>query len=295
MKIAFLGLGKMGSAVVKLLLKSGHQVTVWNRSPDKAQALVSAGAKVASQPNEAVREAEVVFSMLNDDAAVKSVVLGSDNSSGIVKDLQAGAIHVSLSTISVKLSRDLTLAHERAGSKFVAAPVFGRPNVAEEGKLWIVAAGDAASVAQVKPLLESLSRGLTIVGEEPAKAHALKIGGNFLITAMIESLSEAMVFAQAEGIDPALFLEAANNALFRSPFYEAYGKVMLNPPEQVGATIRLGAKDMGLFREAAQDSGMKTPLADRFASDLARATEAGLKDQDWAAGLYKLAQNTSSK
>jgi 3-hydroxyisobutyrate dehydrogenase-like beta-hydroxyacid dehydrogenase len=198
-----------------------------------------------------------------------------------------------LSTISVKLSQRLTAEHARAGSVFVAAPVFGRPNVAAEGKLWIVVGGKDEAVSQVRPLLETISRGLTIVSEEPWRAHALKIGGNFLITAMIESLSEAMVFAEAQGIDAGLFLDAVNNALFRSPFYEAYGKVMLNPPEHPGATIALGIKDMGLFRSAADGAGMRTPLADHFAADLETAAEAGLKGQDWAAGLYQLARNTS--
>jgi 3-hydroxyisobutyrate dehydrogenase-like beta-hydroxyacid dehydrogenase len=293
MKIAFLGLGNMGGPVAGRLLKAGHELTVWNRSADKAQGLATEGAAIAQNPQAAVKAAQVVFTMLNDDEAVKRVVLGSDEQQGIVKALHPGTVHVSLSTISVRLSRELTAKHAEAGSEFVAAPVFGRPNVAAEGKLWIVAGGKSDAVGRVRPLLEQISRGITVVSEEPWRAHALKIGGNFLITAMIESLSEAMVFAEGEGIDPALFCETVNNALFRSPLYEAYSKVMLNPPEHPGATIALGAKDMGLFRQAAEGTGMKTPLADHFARDLATAAEAGLKDRDWAAGLYQLARNAS--
>lgn len=293
MRIAFLGLGNMGSPLAKLLLTTEHQVTVWNRTPKKARDLAADGAIAADTASEAAAEAEIVFSMLNDDAAVESIVFGEDGSDGILKTLEPGAIHVSLSTISVALSKRLADAHVKNGREFVAAPVFGRPNVAADGKLWIVAAGKESSVAKARPLLEQMSRGLTVVSDEPWRAHALKIGGNFLITAMIESLSEAMVFAEAEGIDPGLFLETVNNALFRSPFYEAYGKVMLNPPEHPGATIALGTKDMGLFRQAAEGVGMRTPLADHFAADLSRAAEAGLKDRDWAAGLYQLAQNSS--
>ena len=236
--------------------------------------------------------------MLNDDVSLERVVLGGRETDdekagvGILKAMQPGAVHVSLSTISVKLSRRLTQAHHESGSEFVAAPVFGRPNVAAEGKLWLAVGGNESVVARVHPLLEAISRGITVVSEEPWRAHALKIGGNFLITAMIESLSEAMVFADGHGIDPALFLETVNSALFRSPFYEAYGKVMLNPPAEPGATISLGKKDMELFREAAWEAGLLTPLADRFASDLKAAGEAGLKDQDWAAGLYQFARNS---
>jgi len=288
MKVAFLGLGNMGEPVARLLLKAGHELTVWNRSAEKAQALAAEGAVVAESPQAAVKAAEVVFTMLNDDGAVERVVLGQEKQEGIVRALHPGAVHVSLSTISVRLSRELTARHAELGSEFVAAPVFGRPNVAAEGKLWIVVGGKSAAVGCVRPLLEKISRGITAVSEEPWRAHALKIGGNFLITAMIESLSEAMVFAEAEGIDPAVFAETVNNALFRSPLYEAYSKVMLNPPERPGATIALGAKDMGLFRQAAEDAGLATPLADHFAKDLTTAAEAGLKDQDWAGGLYQL-------
>jgi 3-hydroxyisobutyrate dehydrogenase-like beta-hydroxyacid dehydrogenase len=295
MKIAFLGLGKMGRPVARVLLKSGHETTVWNRTSEKAKELAADGAVAAERIADAVKNAEVVFTMLSDDSAVESVVLGDGAHEGILKSLKPAAVHVSLSTISVRLSRRLMDEHAKRGSEFVAAPVFGRPNIAAEGKLWIVVAGREPAVTVVRPLLELVSRGLTVVSEEPWRANALKIGGNFLITAMIESLSEAMVFAEAQGIDPGLFLDTVNNALFRSPFYEAYGKVMLNPPEQPGATIALGAKDMGLFRQAAEDAGTRTPLADHFAADLATAAEVGLRDRDWAAGLYQLARNLSLK
>jgi 3-hydroxyisobutyrate dehydrogenase-like beta-hydroxyacid dehydrogenase len=297
MKVAFLGLGKMGRAVAERLIGASPELTVWNRTASAAGPLTAAGAKVAKTAAEAAAEAEVVFSMLNDDAAVEGVVLGGKNADGeraydgILKALRPGAVHVSLSTISVKLSRLLTREHYGSGSEFVASPVFGRPNVAAEGKLWLAVGGKDAALARVRPLLETISRGMTVVSDEPWRAHALKIGGNFLITAMIESVSEALVFAEAQGIDPALFLETVNTALFRSPFYEAYGKVMLNPPEEPGATISLGKKDMELFREASWEAGLLTPLADRFASDLQAAGEAGLKDSDWAAGLYQFARS----
>jgi len=295
MRIAFLGLGKMGSPVARTILKSGHLFTVWNRTAEKTRELAADGALPADEASDAVQDADVVFTMLSNDAAVQAVTFGDASSAGILSRLKPGAVHVSLSTISVALSRRLTEEHARTGGEFVAAPVFGRPTVAAEGKLWIVVAGKESAITRVRPLLEATSRGLTVVSEEPWRAHALKIGGNFLITAMIESLSEAMVYAEVQGIDPGLFLNTVNDALFRSPFYEAYGKVMLNPPEQPGATIALGAKDMNLFRQAAGDAGTQTPLADHFAADLARAEQAGLKDLDWAAGLYQLAWNGSGR
>jgi 3-hydroxyisobutyrate dehydrogenase-like beta-hydroxyacid dehydrogenase len=291
MRVAFLGLGKMGIAVAGHLIKAGHELTVWNRTPDRAEALKSAGAKIADSPAAAAAGAEIVFTMVMDDPALTHVAYES----GLLSAMAAGAIHVSLSTISVKLSERLTADHRAKGQDFVAAPVFGRPNVADEGKLWIAAAGAPKSIAVVRPLLESFSRGVTIVSEQPASAHALKLGGNFLITAMIASVSESLVYAEANGIAPGLFLETVNNAIFRSPFYEAYGKIMLDPPEHPGGTIALGEKDMRLFREAASSAGVKTPLGDTFEAHLQRAIEAGMKDADWAAGYYHLAKGMTEK
>jgi 3-hydroxyisobutyrate dehydrogenase-like beta-hydroxyacid dehydrogenase len=289
MQIAFLGLGKMGIAIARHLLKAGHDLTVWNRTASHAEPLRELGASLAATPLEAVAHAEVVFTMVMDDPALESVILDS----GAIKAMQPGSIHVSLSTISVALSDRLTDAHRAARTHFAAAPVFGRPNVAQEGRLWTVTAGESQAIEKIQPLLDSFSRGVTVVSEKPSAAHALKLGGNFLITAMIASVSESLVFAEALGIEPALFLETVNNALFRSPFYEAYGKIMLHPPEIPGGTIALGEKDVRLFREAAAGSGVKTELADLFEANFQKAIEAGMKDQDWAAGYYRLTQGMS--
>ncbi|MDR3740452.1 MAG: NAD(P)-dependent oxidoreductase [Terracidiphilus sp.] len=290
MKIAFLGLGAMGVPMVRRLAGAGHDVTVWNRSRARAAALT--GVTVAETAAEAVRGAEAVLTSLFDDTAHEEVLLGA---SGVLDAMERGALHVSLSTISVALSERLETEHARRGLRYVAAPVFGRPNVAEAAKLWIVVAGSDEDVALARPLLEPLSRGISVVGTAPRQAHALKIGGNFLISTMIYSLSEAFVFAQAEGIDPAAFLEAVNSALFQSPFYAAYSGVMLNPPEVKRATIALGVKDLNLFRTAAEARGVELALAEHLAGVLAAAQQAGWSTEDWAAGIYKTAQALAGK
>jgi 3-hydroxyisobutyrate dehydrogenase-like beta-hydroxyacid dehydrogenase len=244
--------------------------------------------------------------MLMDDDATKIVLFGDDQESragsraaapatqsGFIDALPAGAIHVTLSTISVALARYITAAHQERRQHHVAAPVFGRPAVAEQGKLWVVTAGAPKPLEQVKPLLTSISRGLTVVGDEPWKAHALKLGGNLMITAMIQTLSEAFVYAEAQGIDPALFHQAINSALFQSPLYESYGKTMLNPPEHPGATVELGIKDTRLAREAAAEAGIRLGLADYLAGVLERAKESGFAREDWAVGQYRVAQADS--
>jgi 3-hydroxyisobutyrate dehydrogenase-like beta-hydroxyacid dehydrogenase len=284
MRIAFLGLGKMGSPIARLLLKNGHSLTVWNRSAGRAEELAQAGATVARSPEEAVVDAEIVFSMVMDDATLEEVLYHG----GVVKAMREDAIHVSLSTISVELSKRLTDEHRSRQQHFVGAPVFGRPNVAEEGRLWIAVGGAAKPVAKIRPVLEHFSRGITVVSEQPWSAHAMKLGGNFLITAMIASLSEGLVFAEGNGIEPAVFLDTVNKALFQSPFYEAYSKIILDPPKPSGGTIAIGAKDIRLFREAAAKAHTATPLADTFASTLQRAIDTGMKDDDWAGGYYEL-------
>ena len=291
MKIGFLGLGKMGTPMARRLLAAGHELTVWNRSEARADPLIHEGAILAGTPAEAELGAAAIVTMLFDDAAYEGVFFGAH---GLMDELSPGLLHISCSTISVALSERLTAEHARRGHQFVAAPVFGRPNVAEEGRLWIVMAGADAAVAKARPLLEPLSRGITVVGPEPRQAHAVKLGGNFLISAMIHSLGESFAYAAAQGIEPEIFLETVNSALFQSPFYAAYGKVMLHPPEQPGATIELGAKDLRLLREAAASRHTRLSLADSMAEIFAEASRTGLRNEDWAVGQYRMAQRRAA-
>lgn len=291
MKIAFLGLGKMGTAIARLLLKNREELTVWNRTTSHAEALEGDGASVALRPPEAVADCDVVFSMVIDDPALEEVLYQG----GVLESLPKGAIHVSLSTLSVALSQKLTEEHASRGQKFVAAPVFGRPHIAEAGKLWVAVAGPKEAVKKIHPLLEKFSRGISVVAETPWSAHALKLAGNFLITAMIASMSEAFLNAESHGIDPEVFLQTVNSALFQSPFYEMYGNLMLHPPDQPGGTIGLGEKDTRLFRDAAKEAGVKTPLADIFLANFHRAIDEGMKDRDWAAGYLQLQRSISDK
>jgi 3-hydroxyisobutyrate dehydrogenase-like beta-hydroxyacid dehydrogenase len=287
MRIGFLGLGKMGTPMALRLIAAGHELSVWNRTEGRAKPLLREGAIAAATPAEAELGADAVVTMLFDDAAHEEVLFGAN---GLMDALDPGALHISCSTISVALSERLTAEHARRGQAFVAAPVFGRPSVAEEGRLWIVAAGADDAVARARPVLEAMSRGISVLGREPRQAHALKLGGNFLISAMIHSLSEAFVYATAQGIEPESFLAAVNSALFQSPFYAAYGNVMLHPPEQPGATMELGAKDTRLLREAAAAGGVRLSLADTLAEVFARAREAGMGGEDWAVGQYRMAK-----
>jgi len=291
MKIGFLGLGKMGTPMAMRLIAAGHELRVWNRSEGKTEPLLREGAIAAATPAEAELGADAVITMLFDDAANEEVVFGPN---GLMEAFSPGALHISCSTISTALSERLAREHAKHGVDFVGAPVFGRPNVAELGRLWIVVAGKESAVERARPALEPMARGISVVGTEPRQAHAVKLGGNFLISAMTYALSEGFVYAEGQGIEPEIFFETVNSALFQSPFYAAYSKVMLHPPEKPGATIELGEKDTRLLREAAAERNTRLTLADALAQMFVEAKAAGLGQEDWAVGQYRMSQMRNS-
>ena len=280
----------MGSAMVRRLLATGHAVTVWNRTPAAATPLAADGATVVTEAAEAARGCDVLLTMLFDDAAHEQTLLGAG---GALAALPAGALHVACGTISVGMSQRLAAAHAAGGQQFVAAPVFGRPNVAADGRLWIVAAGEDAALGRAEPVLTALSRGISRVGSEPQQAHAVKLAGNFMINLMIQAMSEAVVLAEGLGMDAATMLETVNTALFQSPFYATYARLLLAPPDPPGATLRLGLKDVTLFLEAAGSCGLKPEVATVIAARLRAAAESGLGEADWAAGMLAAARSAA--
>ena len=280
MKVGFIGFGRMGAGMAANLLEAGHDVTVYNRTRAKAEALIARGAKPAASVAEACK-GDAVVTMLANDEAVESVVLGHD---GIVASLAAGALHVSSSTISVALSERLTKAHAKARQRFVAAPVFGRPDVAAAGQLAIVAAGDPSAVEAAAPLLDAMGRKNFIISETPKMANLVKLSGNFLIASVIESLGEAVALVSKGGIDPQRYLEVLTSTLFDSPVYKTYGQLIASGRfEPAGFAAPLGHKDIRLTLAAGEDLRVPMPLAsllnDRFLALLANGGE----QLDWSA------------
>ena len=285
MHIGFIGLGNMGTPIARNLLRAGHDLLVFNRTREKAEALASDGARIAGTPAEA-SQAGVVFTMLADDHAVEEVVFGDQ---GILGNLAAGAIHVSLSTISTALSRRLEEAHRAAGQLYVASPVFGRPEAAQAAKLTVVAAGPPEAIERVRALLETIGQKLFVVAAEPYKANVVKLSGNFMLAAMLETLGEVFALARKSGIDPQLLLEIVNGNLFRSPVYENYGTIAaerrFEPP---GFRLRLGLKDVRLALAAAEEVSAPMPIASLVRDQFLSAVARGYGDIDWA-GITKVA------
>jgi 3-hydroxyisobutyrate dehydrogenase-like beta-hydroxyacid dehydrogenase len=279
MNLGVIGLGMMGGAMARNLLRAGHRVTVWNRTADRAEELRSEGALIAETPAEAGK-GEAVITCLADDGAVEAVVFAENGLAGALAD---GCIHISMSTLSLALTGRLAAKHREAGQKFVAAPVFGRPDVAAEAKLLIVAAGEAEAVAQCRPVFDVLGRRTIVVGTEPATATMVKLVGNFLLVAAVESLSEAAALLRKSGVDPRVCLETLINTLFASPVYQNYAGLMLRQQYEPGFRLALGLKDVGLALAAAESSGAPLPTARLMRERLIRAVERGYQDKDLAA------------
>jgi 3-hydroxyisobutyrate dehydrogenase-like beta-hydroxyacid dehydrogenase len=280
MKTGFIGLGHMGSAMAANLVKAGHDVTVFNRSPEKRRALVELGAHEAGRIADACN-GEVVITMLADDTAVAGVVLASE---GVIANLPAGAIHLSMSTISVELSKKLTQKHAEAGQRFVAAPVFGRPDAAAAAKLFIVTAGEAAAVEACRPLFDALGQKAIRIGAEPAAANLVKLSGNFLIAALIESLGEAIALVGKAGIDRRAFVDLLTSTLFTAPPYQIYGGLIAESKFQpAGFAAPLGYKDIRLMLAAAESLQVPMPLGSLLHDRFLRLLAQGGAALDWAA------------
>ncbi len=285
MKIGFVGLGAMGAGIAGRLVEAGHDVTVWNRSRAACEPLAAKGAKVAASVEETLGGA-ALFSMLASDAAIRATGLDGPALDGAAK----GLVHCNMATVSPALAREMAAAHAARGLGYVAAPVFGRPNVAAEGQLLLVAAGAAAALDKLKPLFGAISRRAEIVGDAPAKANLFKLAGNFMIVSVVETLGEAFALLRKGGVDHAQFQEVMASGLFAAPIYQGYGKLIVDeafdPP---GFKLTLGLKDVNLAREAAAELGMSLPLGELMRTHLEEAIAAGLGDSDLTAATRLIA------
>ena len=280
MKTGFIGLGRMGSAMATNLVKAGHDVTVFNRSPGKGHTLVELGAHQANRIADACH-GDAVITMLADDTAVADVAFADG---GIIASLPRGAIHVSMSTISVALAKRLADAHAGAGQRFVAAPVFGRPDAAEAAKLFIVAAGDPAAIEACKPLFDAIGQKAFPISAEPAAANLVKLSGNFLLAAAIEALGEAIALVGKAGIDRAAFVDVLASTIFPAPAYRIYGGLIAaNKFQPAGFTAPLGYKDVRLALAAAETLQVPMPLGSLLHDRFLRLLAQGGDRLDWAA------------
>lgn len=279
MNVGFVGLGAMGAAIVRNLLGKGVQVTVWNRSRGVVDELAAEGATPAASVDEAFN-ADIVLTMLAHDQAMRAVLLDS----GVLAKARKGVVHVNLATISTELAAELSALHAELGLGYVASPVFGRPPVALTGGLNVLAAGAPDAVAAAMPVLELLAAKVWPLGEDPVRANALKLAGNFMIVSAIESMGEAVALGEAYGVAAPELLDMLTSTLFNAPIYKIYGGMIAErrytPP---GFAAELGLKDVRLVLDAAEAKGLSMPLADLAEASLESLLGGPDKDLDLAA------------
>lgn len=275
MDVGFIGLGNMGLAMARNIARAGHRVRAWNRTsrPGDAEGLE----RVATA--RAAFDADVVFTMLSDDAALRAAVLDAD----LLSAARPGTVHVGSSTISVAFADELLARHRAAGVGYVSAPVFGRPEAAEAAQLNIVAAGDAAAIAQAQPLFDVIGRKTWIMGSDPKQANVAKIAGNMMLGLAVEALAEATVLTEGHGLSSQDFRELMTSTLFAAPAYQAYSAKMGSGDFTPGFRMTLGLKDLRLATEASEAVGCRLPALEAVRGRMSDAVAAGYGDQDWSA------------
>jgi 3-hydroxyisobutyrate dehydrogenase-like beta-hydroxyacid dehydrogenase len=279
MNIGVIGLGQMGRAIAGHLISSGHRVAVWNRSPGPVAQLVARGAEAAAKPAD-LAGSDFLLTVLANDAAIRSVILDG----GVLEAAQPGLIHLNLATVSVALARELAELHRKRNVGYIAAPVFGRPDVAAAGKLNVVVGGDPAIIARAEPVLAAIGQKTWPVGEKAENANVVKIAGNFMIASAIETMGEAVALTRAHGVGAAAFLDVLTNTLFGATAYRVYGgMIAAEKYTPAGFEAPLALKDIRLVLAAADAHNVPMPFAGVLRDGLMELIATGGADHDWGA------------
>lgn len=280
MRVAFIGLGRMGQGMARRILDAGHDLVIYDQIPEQTSSLQAAGSVVANSIAEATKEREIVITMLPGDAALEDVVFADG---GLLTSMEKGMIHVTMGTHSVATIRSLTCSHTEANQIFVAAHVLGRPDLAARGELGIIPAGPPAALIFLQPLFATLGKRTFAAGDDPQAATVLKIANNFVLGCAIETMGEAFALVRKHGVDPALLYEVLVQGLFAAPAYQVYGKMIVEQAyDNVGATACIGLKDINLALAAAELAAMPLPSANVLRDRLLGAIAHGDEELDWA-------------
>lgn len=280
MKVGFIGLGRMGSAMATRLLGAGHEVGVYNRTPEKAKDLADAGATVLKTVAEAAQFGEAVFTMLTDDAAVDSIAL---QKGGLLESMPKGGIHICSGTHGVGIVGALDQAHKEKGQVLVCAPMLGRPEQILAGSVGVVTGGPADAVARCAPLFAAIGRRTFEAGEDPTAAASIKLANNFVLGCAIEAMGEGFSLTQKYGVAPEVFYDVMTDGLFASPAYKVYGKIIVDESyDKVGQSAVNGLKDANLALAAGEAVGVPLPSGNVWRDRLVAAAGRGDGNKDWA-------------
>lgn len=280
MKVAFVGVGRMGQVMARRILAAGHDLGVYNRSPDKTRALAAEGARLLRSIAEAACYGEAVYTMLSDDAALEDV---AGQAGGLLQSLPEGGVHICAGTHSVGAIRKLDAAHASAGQVLVAAPMLGRPDVVVAGQAGVLTAGPQPVLDRLRPLFEAIGRRVFEAGAEPAAAAAIKIANNFVLGCAIEAMGEGFSLIRKHGVAPQVFFDVMTDGLFAASAYKSYGKIIVDESyDRVGQIAVLGLKDANLVLAAAEAAGVPLPSCNVWRDRLVGAIAHGDGDKDWA-------------
>lgn len=280
MKVTFLGLGNMGSGMASRILQAGHELVVWNRTPEKTQPLVAAGARAAASPAAAVRDAEVVVTSLMDDQSVLDMVRGPE---GILGAMRLNAVHLCVTTISPDCADELGKLHAGRGSCFVSGPVAGRPDSAGAGQLLTFLAGDAQALAAVRPVCDAYARKVFPMVGRPGLANSMKLCVNYMAVSIIELMGEIYTFGEKAGMDAEVIREVFVDA-FAHPALRAYaGKIKDGKFSSAGGfTMKAGLKDVRLMLGASAQIGVAFDIAKVVERKMVGAMAQGMEQADWS-------------
>ncbi len=279
--VGFVGLGNMGQAMARRLVDAGFEVSVFNRTAEKAEPLVRAGARLAATPEDCVEGCGVVMTMVADDRALDNVVFGEH---GLLHRLGRGGLHVSLSTISPQSARRIAVAHSERGADYLAVPVFGRPEAAAAGKLWAVTSGPSAAKERVREMLSAFTQGSFDFGDDIGAANTVKLAGNFVILSAMEALAEALAMVEKRGINRTRLAELLTQTLFDCVAYRTYAPMIAERRHSPAAfSLSLGLKDIRLVLAAADAAGAPMPLANLLHDRLLSLQAQGHGELDWSA------------
>ncbi len=279
MRVAFLGLGIMGQRMAANLVKAGHEVTVWNRTPKQVE-----GARIAATPAEAARGTEVVWMCVSDTAAVEQVLFGAN---GVESVLAPGMIVVDSSTISPSATLRFAERVRAKAADYLDAPITGSKIAAGDGTLIFIVGASEELIARVRPLLDAMGKTVVRVGDT-GKGQAAKIAMNLQIALIYEGFAEGLALATKLGVEPQRLVDLVKASMVRSGVVEYKAPFVLRRDFTPNFPLRLMHKDIHLMLDAAKEARVKLPALETVEEIYEVAEEEGLRDLDYAATLELL-------
>jgi len=277
-KLGFVGLGVMGGGIARRLLDAGHELVGYNRTKEKARALIEAGMSWCDSPREAAERSDVVFTMVTNVAALRAVADGAD---GILAGLGPGKVYVDMSTVGPAASRELAQRVRETGAEMLDAPVSGSVATLEEGRLSVMVGGDTATFERVEPILRDVGPKVTRVGES-GQAALMKIASNLQLAVQMLAFSEGVLLAEKGGIEREVAVEVLTNSAIASPMVKYRGPFVLEQPEEAWFDVNMMQKDMNLALELGRELDVPLPTTAVTNELLTAARGMGLAAKDFA-------------